>query len=249
MSQNYTDTLGALRARIDHVDDQLMQLLKERIGIIHEVAALKREHTPAACHIRPGREGEMHRRIRDAFSGSDFPVAAALVIWRQIIGASTHLESPITIAVAGDSEHLSPAAREYFGRSVRCISASSIEASLEAVKSKQATIGLLPYPTSENISHWAALLNHPTLRVFAGLPVVLADDEQFSCLAVAEVQPESSGDDISLVIRNANETLDAGTVIARNENHTLYSIAGISSDTGCIGTLPSAIIDSSLHAW
>ncbi len=38
------DLLAPFRARIDCVDDRMIALLSERINIIHEVAAVKKQH-------------------------------------------------------------------------------------------------------------------------------------------------------------------------------------------------------------
>lgn len=247
MSDDFIETLNALRQRINQLDDALIGLLKQRIDVIHEVGALKRANTPADCHIRPGREGEMHRRIHDAFTGSDFPPAAALVIWRQIIGASTHLESPITVALASDT--LSWHAREYFGRSVTCTSAGSIANACEAVIAKRATIALIPAPSDDSLVEWANLASYTELRVFAALPVVLADTESPACYAVAAVKNEASGDDMSLLLVPAAEADAHSVILARNAKEALVLVEGVSADARCLGTLPKPIIDPSLQPW
>ncbi len=248
MEKDFTSQLQGLRGRIDTLDDKLIALFKERIGIIHEVAALKRIHTPSACHLRPGREGEMHRRIYDAFKDTDFSPAAALAIWRQIIGASTHLESPITVAVSG-SERFSALAREYFGRPVGCMGTDGIKASIEAVANGRATIALLPAPNAENLVEWTVLKEHPTLRVFAALPVLLAKDAAPQAYAIAAVACESSGDDVSLLLLDRDSTPPQGIVLAENARHRLIAVAGVSNDAASLGTLPTPLIDSTLTPW
>lgn len=248
MTQDTPDTLKALRARIDAVDDQLIALLKERIGIIHEVASYKRAHTPADCHIRPGREGEMHRRIQRAFTGSDFPPSAALLIWRQIIGASTHLESPITIAIGPGQDGLAWHAREYFGRPVRHFTAESIADAINAVQTKRATIALLPAPTDTNLPEWSLLAQHPQLQVFASLPVVLAPGEMPSCYAVAAVATEASGDDISLVLFPTGAAPAQAHILAHNDTYALVALDG-ATESPSLGHLPKPITDISLTPW
>lgn len=248
MTIDYIAQLKGLRQRIDALDDALIGLLKQRIAIIHEVGALKRDHTPADCHIRPGREGEMHRRIYNAFAGSDFPPSAALAIWRQIIGSSTHLESPITIAVAGDAS-LAWQAREYFGRGVTCVHVSSIREALDAVTHKKATIALLPSPTDDSLVDWVTLASNPDLRVFAALPVALAPTEAPSCYAVAAVAAEPSGDDVSLMLFDAGTAPEYAIIIASNAQHQLGIVAGIHHGKQCLGTLPTPVIDTSLNPW
>lgn len=247
MDHPVTESLASLRRQIDTIDDEIMGLLKRRMGIIHDVGALKREHTPAACHIRPGREGEMHRRIHAAFKDSDFSPAAALLIWRQIIGSSTHLESPIVIAPAKGVERWQ--AREYFGRAVTCLAPVSIREALAAVMGKNATIALLPAPTDDSLVDWAALAEMKQLRVFAALPVVLAEGESPACYAVAAVKNEPSGDDMSLLLVPAADAAQYRFIFARNAQHALVAVGGLHDGAESLGTFPAPIIDPSLQPW
>ena len=184
MSTTPEQTLEQHRARIDALDTQLIALLQERIGVVKQVAALKAEHWPAACHIRSGREGRMHRRVADAFRDSDFPAAAALAIWRQIIGASTHVESPLRIAVTSAEQAM--LAREYFGVTAHVTQHGNLA---EALADKTRTMLIT---TTSDLPVVRAVA--PKLKIFAALPLQQATP---SALALAEITPEPSGDDVS----------------------------------------------------
>ena len=80
------EQLLAHRARIDQVDELIAQLLIARTQVIGDVAKLKAANWPNACHIRPAREGQMHRALVQRFRGTDFSTRTALAIWRQLIG-------------------------------------------------------------------------------------------------------------------------------------------------------------------
>lgn len=204
--------LTALRARIDATDRTISQLLVERIGIIREVAALKAAHWPNHCHIRPGREGQMHQAIAARFEGSGFPPLAALAIWRQLIGASTHLESPLNItALAPYSEHLW-LAREYFGVQVGLTSAPSLSEALAQLASGRSNILLLPLPTSHACWQQAEQIKASGLSIFAQLPVVASNlpAGMHAALALAAVTPEASGDDVSYHLRHGTLTTRDG---------------------------------------
>lgn len=176
--------LHVLRGRIDAVDDKIIALIKERTGIIHEVGKLKKAHTPNDCHIRPAREGQMHKRIFDAFKGSDFNVHAAVIIWRHLISASTHLESPLVVTSSAP-RHL---AHEYFGHYVNHSDAEDSEAALRDVSNRKSNIAVI---ACEDI---ALLEKHPKLKIFAALPVI---GQKIEAVAVAALKPEDSGDDVS----------------------------------------------------
>jgi chorismate mutase / prephenate dehydratase len=161
--------LAAHRARIDAIDETLTQLLIERTQIVAQVGALKNATWPRDCHIRPGREARMHRSVIQRFSGSLFSVRAALLIWRQIIGASTALESPLKVAVLS-ADHR-PRARNYFGANAQITLCASLSELAEKLADKTCTIALLPASLAAG---WWDALPEP-FRIFTQLPII-ADD-------------------------------------------------------------------------
>ncbi|MES2985133.1 MAG: chorismate mutase [Pseudomonadota bacterium] len=188
--------LAAFRARIDAIDREMSALLVTRIGIIREVAALKAENWPSACHIRPGREGQMHAMLAQRFAGSGFPPLAALAIWRQLIGASTHLESPLNVvSLAAHGAHHG-LAREYFGVQIGHQTAATLAEALASIASGTSNILLLPAPTADDWWQQAEAIRAAGLSIFASLPVV----GPTAAVALAAVTPEDSGDDVSYVV-------------------------------------------------
>jgi chorismate mutase len=203
--------LTGFRARIDALDEQLARLLIERTGIIHEVAALKRENWPGACHIRPGREGEMHRALAARFAGTAFPVRGALAIWRQLIGASTHLESPLNAVFLVEHPHHAWLAREYFGVQVGINASATLKDALAPIASGKSNLLILPAPTQSDWWRDAQTLREAGLSVFAALPVIdpLPEGAQ-PAVALAAVTPEPSGDDISYFVQNGKLIVQDG---------------------------------------
>ena len=194
------EILQLFRAEIDAIDEQLARLLVQRIGVIHQVAALKRQHWPKTCHIRPGREGQMHRAILQRFTGSGFPPLTALSIWRQLIGGSTHVESPL-VATVIDPDHRF-LVREYFGLQAPVSIAQDFDEALERVKSGGANLLILPSP---DISDWwknARMLADAGLAIFASLPLVegTLPAGVRPAVALAALTPEDSGDDVSYYV-------------------------------------------------
>jgi chorismate mutase len=183
--------LERLRGQIDSIDDQLADLLRQRINVVQEVAALKAEHWPGDCHIRPGREGQMHRRIAEKFKGSAFTPRAALALWRQLIGASTHLESPLLIGVASP-EHAA-LAREYFGASAGIAMHRSLPELMGALESQQCNIILAAKEQLPQVAAGAS-----DVFVFAQLPLIA--DAHANAYAIGRVTPEASGKDISFYV-------------------------------------------------
>lgn len=198
------EQLAQCRARIDAIDETLAQLLLERIDIVAEVGQLKNQHWPRDCHIRPGREARMHRSIIQRFRGTKFSTRAAFLIWRQIIGASTSIESPLKVAVLHEADR--PRARNYFGANAEIAHCRSLAELTTALTEKTSTIALIPTATPQG--WWNAIPED--FHIFAQLPVFARDLQRLPTLyALAAVEPEPSGDDISLyVVDDALQILD-----------------------------------------
>lgn len=227
------EQLAGFRARIDALDETIARLLLERTGIIREVAELKQTHWPSSCHIRPGREGQMHAKITRRFEDTHIPPIAALSIWRQLIGAATHIESPLTATyLAHESAH-GWLAREYFGAGVGLVAESSLADMLDDLVEGRANLLLLP----EGSDWWrdAALFRSHNLSIFATLPVTSQPiPEGNRALALAQVDPEPSGDDISYIAVTTRKPIEAsrlsallpGKVISADDEHHLLIVDG-----------------------
>lgn len=207
------ETLEQCRARIDAIDDTLCKLLLERIEIVAQVGTLKNAHWPRDCHIRPGREAKMHRSVIARFRGTKFSTRAALLIWRQIIGASTALESPLKIAILS-ADHR-PRARNYFGANAQITSFSSLSELRTALDAKTCTIALLP--ASLPAGWWDALPEN--FRIFTQLPIFARDMDWLPTLyALAAIDPEPSGDDVSIYAADGELKIIDGFVTPDDAN-------------------------------
>lgn len=195
--QNPEQTLADCRARIDAIDDALARLLLERIEIVAEVGALKNAHWPRDCHIRPGREARMHRWVVERFRGTKFSTRAAFLIWRQLIGASTTIESPIKVAVMQEAHR--SRARNYFGANAQITVCASLAEVAACINNKTVTVALLPANLPDG--WWGALPEN--FRIFTQLPILARDMAWLPKLnALAAIDPEPSGDDVSFYVVN-----------------------------------------------
>ena len=201
-----TNDLEIYRRQIDSIDDEIMTLLKKRIGVVQQVGAFKRSTTPNLCPIRPGREAEMLKRITKNFENSDFSSAAAANIWRIIIGASTTVEAKLVISVfAPDKDSdLFWLAREYFGPAVTIVKQPHIKRVIGDVLDGKASVGVVPTLNSSDTSYWWTNLLQQAAdapKIFAHLPFAYAEPslkQLPTALAFSRLLPESSGDDVSL---------------------------------------------------
>lgn len=216
--RNNDSGLTELRRKIDEIDDRIIQQFIERINIVKQVGELKQKTSITPCPIRSGREAEMVRRIIEKFRPTDFPTSAAASIWRIIIGASTGVESKLTLSVFSDEKENSLywLAREYFGSNAPIIKQPHIKRIIGDVMDDKASVGIVPFLRSADTSNWwSALVQHGTKnppennapKIFAHIPFVYTDipgKDIPSALAIAKITPEPSGDDMSLIVIEAD---------------------------------------------
>lgn len=234
------ERLASFRARIDAMDAQIGALLLERTTIIREVAELKAAHWPGACHIRPAREGQMHRAIAARFAGTDIPPIAALAIWRQMIGAATSLESPLSVVSLTHQPHHAWLAREYFGAGVGNVSEQSLAEALDTMAHGDANILLLPAAESDDWWRDAGLFASHSLSIFATLPVSSQPLPHGAApaLALAPVKPEPSGHDLSYLVLVTKTPTDAAElqallrarIVSADATHHLLMLDGFVTD-------------------
>ena len=199
---NPDEQLSAHRARIDQVDELLSQLLIARSQVISDVAKLKAKHWPNSCHIRPAREGQMHRDVVQRFRGTEFSPRTGLAMWRQLIGGSTHMESPLNVTYLNPYPEHRFMAREYFGVQIGARHAPTFTDALEDIRNGSSNILILPHPESHAWWRDYSSFHSTGLRVFASLPVEtgILPKDCTPAIAMATVNPEDSGDDISYFV-------------------------------------------------
>jgi chorismate mutase len=230
MSENFDTKLTAFRKQIDELDDKIIHLLMERIGVVSQVGAMKQKDAPGVCPIRAGREAEQLRRIIKQFenTGPDkvLPPAAAASLWRIIIGMSTSIESPLKLSAytpVGDND-LFWLAREYFGSFLPVIRQPQIKRVIGDVMDGKASVGIVPIPRGTDSANWWINLmeeSEDIPKVFARIPFVSVGTgrDAPSGLAIARVKPEASGDDMSLWV------LEADHNVSQNRLQTAFATA------------------------
>ncbi len=250
------DQLTAFRNRIDALDETITQLLLERCGVVRQVGQLKDTHWPRACHIRSGREGQMHEAIAARFAGTDIPPAIAIAIWRQLIGASTCLESPLSAVFLARQPQHGWLVREYFGITASIRAESCLADMFDTLARNEANLMILPEPgTRAGEGDWwldPGLFTSHGLAIFARLPVTTdpLPDGSRPALALAAITPEPSGNDISyLALATTNETNAARLqaiapmqVISANAHHHLLVIEDfVGPDHALLASLRQAL--------
>lgn len=136
--------LKALRARIDGIDDAILQLLSERADIARQVGRAKKGEKI----YRPEREAQIVRRLRDANPGPLSGDAVERLI-REIISACRALEQTTRIAYLGPAGSFSQqAVLKHFGHEAEALAEADIDACFHAVETGRADFAVVPVENS-----------------------------------------------------------------------------------------------------
>lgn len=141
------------RAKIDRIDERILDLLNERARIAQRIGARKARRrtdggTGADGFWVPSREKRIHRRLQSLNRGplSDECVRA---IFREIISASRALEARPTVAFLGpEGTFTNQAAREIFGTGATLTPSESIADVFRDVEQRRADFGVVPVENS-----------------------------------------------------------------------------------------------------
>ncbi len=138
------DALKALRARIDGIDDAILQLVSERAGIAQQVGRTKNGEKI----YRPEREAQIVRRLRETNPG---PLSGDVVerLIREIISACRALEQTTRIAYLGPAGTFSQqAVHKHFGHEAEALAEADIDACFQAVETGRADFAVVPVENS-----------------------------------------------------------------------------------------------------
>lgn len=234
----FSKDLSEYRKQIDALDDKIIALLLERIGIVNKVGEMKRRAHPGQCPIRSAREAEVVRRVMQKFEDSLLTPAAAGAMWRTLIGASTAIEGALTLSVySGDGNDLYWLAREYFGLFIPSVKHPHVKRVIGDVIDGKASVGIVPMLRSSDTGFWWTNLtgrgDHGP-KIFAVLPYIYHGTpgrDAPSCLAIANIQPEETGDDRSLF------SIEADHTVSQNKLQSALSAAGMGATWVSIATL------------
>ncbi len=201
------EKLAALRERIDTLDDRLLDLLRERMERVAAIAVAKQRDAGGGIALRPAREAMILRRLL-ARAQDALPAATVLRIWRELFAAAIQLQSPLRVAVCGETCALATVARDHFGVVTPLLQVQRPAQALRLVSEGEAQLALLPLP-SDRDDWWLHLGNPepPPLRVVSRLPFLHLErpHPSLSGYLLGDLPLEESGDDLSLLLLETAE--------------------------------------------
>lgn len=162
--------LKQLRDQIDHLDQQIQDLLNQRARCAQTVAKVKLAEAGENDNVlfyRPEREAAVLRKVMARNLGplSDEEMAR---LFREVMSACLALEQPMKIAFLGpEGTFTQAAALKHFGHSVETIPFSTIDEVFREVDADSCYYGVVPVENSTEgvISHTLDMLIESPLKI------------------------------------------------------------------------------------
>ena len=168
--------LQQLRQEIDGVDDQILELLNHRAGLVIEVGRNKQE-SQGEFYV-PSREKAIYERLVASNSGP-FPADGLRRVFREIISASLSLEQPLKVAFLGpQATYTHVATMQQFGLSAQLVPLKSISAIFDEVARGRASYGVVPVENSNEgvVSHTLDMFMTSEQKIIAEILLEVSHD-------------------------------------------------------------------------
>jgi len=138
--------LDELRARIDAIDAQILDLLNERARDVIEVGKIK--HSTNAVYYVPEREKAVFEKLKARNKGP-LPDEAVRSIYREVISSSRALEKPTTVAFLGPLHTFTQlAAQRIFGATAELHPMPTVNDIFTEVERQRMDYGVVPVESS-----------------------------------------------------------------------------------------------------
>ena len=140
--------LEHLRIKIDNIDEQILDLLNQRLEVVREIGITK--HKNKSSIYRPEREKQIIYRL-SKMPSKYLDIKAIEAIYQEIFAISRNLEMPEKVAYLGPlGSYTHQAAEESFGAMSEYLSINTISAVFKTLESKQAKYGVVPIENNTN---------------------------------------------------------------------------------------------------
>jgi chorismate mutase/prephenate dehydratase len=165
------EQLNDLRNRIDAIDNQLLELLNQRMEVIKEVGKLKRINN--AIIYRPEREKSILDRLNRLNNGL-MTAPAIEAIFLEIFAVSRNYELPERIAYLGPEGSFShQAAESRFGSLSDYVALANIKSVFESVSTGRVRFGIIPIENNQegSVKETIDMLKTSEVKIVAEIPL------------------------------------------------------------------------------
>jgi 3-deoxy-7-phosphoheptulonate synthase len=141
--------LAALRAELDRIDDQILDLIERRLAASVEIAAAKDAEGDRHLKLRPRRQAQILDRLKDRANRA----APELVegVWREIMAHSlqSQARTELVLAPVDQPELLEARVRAHFGSAAQIRWAASTSHAIRSALRSEA-VAIIPEPLGED---------------------------------------------------------------------------------------------------
>lgn len=186
--------LKELRDKLDSIDNELLELINQRMEIVHQVGELKAQSGGAI--YRPEREKAIIDRLESINNGK-LNRSAIEALFLEIFAISRNLELPENIAYLGpEGSFTHQAAEERFGAMSSYLPIGSIKGIFREVNSNKAKFGVIPIENSSNgiVSDTISCLSKYNLKIIAEVILNIHHTLATKCDKVSQIKKIYSKD-------------------------------------------------------
>lgn len=141
-------SLKKLRAKIDAIDNEILQHFNQRAHYALEVAKIKDATSEAKTFYCPDREALVLRRIK-ALNQGPLTDEAVACLFRELMSSCLALEKPLAVAFLGpEGTFTQQATIKHFGQAVQSVPLISINDIFTAVENQRCQFGVVPVENS-----------------------------------------------------------------------------------------------------
>ena len=164
------DQLKAIRQRIDALDVDIQELIRQRAECAEDVARIKRAAGTLTDFYRPEREAEV-LNMAIARNHGPLPNESVARVFREIMSACLALQEPLKIAFLGpEGTFTQAAAFKHFGHAIHTAPHATIDEIFRDVESGNSHFGVVPVENSTE-----GVITH-TLDMLMGSPMKICGE-------------------------------------------------------------------------
>jgi chorismate mutase/prephenate dehydratase len=180
--------LTLLRNQIDAIDDQVLQLLNQRMAIVKQIGDLKRANN--AIIYRPEREKSIIDRLEGLNQGL-LNRTAIEAVFLEIFAVARNIELPERIAYLGpEGSFTHQAAESRFGAMSEYMALPSILSVFESVDTERVRFGVVPIENNREgiVNETIDLLYELNVKIVAELPMPIHHTFVTKCEKLADIK-------------------------------------------------------------
>lgn len=166
-------SLDALRAEIDRLDDNLLELVEQRIATARAVAACKEADGDGLLKMRPRREATVIARL--TAQARETPPGLVAQLWRTLMSYGLQVQggTELVLCSARDPALLQEQVRARFGPAASIVWASAPAEAVAAARDREA-VAVIEHGLPFALEEADGLVMFDTLHDSAGSPVAVA---------------------------------------------------------------------------